>query len=199
MLLDRRTFLVKEQVEFLKFKDRYDIFDPESGVQIGFAQEVVSSWVMILRILASNMKTMFPTTVVVKETEDSEPVLTIKRSFSFLRSKVDVIDQHQTCVGFFKSKIFTIGGGFTVHSPDGEQIADVKGNWKGWDFKLNDLNGNELGVVNKKWAGALKEIFTSADNYVISLNESVGSNQGLAGLLLAAGLAIDIVFKEQKG
>jgi uncharacterized protein YxjI len=197
MLFERRTFLVKEQVGFLKLTDRYDIFDPESGEKIGFAQEILSTFGSLVRLLFSNMKSMFPTTVIIKEDDASEPVLTIQRSFSLFIRTVYVIDQHQQQVGFFKSKLFSLGGGFTVHSPSGEQIADVKGNWKGWDFQLLDMNGVELGRVNKKWAGALKEIFTSADNYFISLDDSIGTNQGLAALLLAAGLAIDIVFKEK--
>ena len=61
---------------------------------------------------------------------------------------------------------------------------------------MNDMRGKQLGVVNKQWAGAFKEIFTSADNYLIKLDESISTNPGLAALLLAAGLAIDIVFKE---
>ena len=194
MFLERKSFLVREQVGLMKLTDRYDIFDPETGEQIGFAKEQISGLIMLLRLITN--KNLLPTTVVIKEDEASEPLVTITRGFSFLRKKVQVIDQNQTVVGFFRSKLFSFGGGFTVHNPAGEQIADVKGNWKGWDFKLVDMNGNEFGQVNKKWAGALKELFTSADNYVITLNESVGTNPGLAALLLAAGLAIDIVFKE---
>ena len=196
MLLEHRTFLVKERAALLKLTDHYDIFDPESGQQIGFAKEDVGTLTQILRLLIA--KQLLPTSIVIKEDADSAPVATLRRGVTFFRSIVHVLDQDLNQVGFFKSKLFSLGGGFTVHNPAGEQIADVKGNWKGWDFKLSDMNGNELGKVNKKWAGAMKELFTSADNYVISLDESVGENRGLAVLLLAAGLAIDIVFKESK-
>ncbi len=171
MLLDRRTFLVKEQVAMLKMTDRYDIFDPETGQQIGFAKETIGTFAQLLRLVIN--KQLIPTTVVIKEDDSSAPVVTIKRGFSLLRQNVQVFDQHETLVGVFRSKIFSLGGGFTVHNPEGEQIADVKGNWKGWDFKLLDMQGKELGKVNKKWAGALKEMFTSADNYVISLSDDV--------------------------
>jgi hypothetical protein len=81
----------------------------------------------------------------------------------------------------------------TLNNP----VAEVKGDWKGWNFRFLDAGGNELGVVTKKWAGFGKELFTSADNYVISLSDHAPKERNVAALLLAAGLAIDIVYKEK--
>jgi hypothetical protein len=58
----------------------------------------------------------------------------------------------------------------------------------------------QLAYVTKKWAGLGRELFTSADNYVIAITDLNSANSpAAAALLLAAGLAIDIVFKEAKG
>ena len=78
-----------------------------------------------------------------------------------------------------------------------QQVAEVKGNWVGWDFKFLARGGREIGTVTKKWAGLGKELFTSADNYVIALSDLGGASQAAGALLLAAGLSIDIVFKER--
>ena len=77
-----------------------------------------------------------------------------------------------------------------------QQVAEVKGNWKGWDFKFISKQGREIGSVTKKWAGLGKELFTSADNYIISLKDLSGASPAAGALLLAAGLAIDVVYKE---
>jgi hypothetical protein len=71
----------------------------------------------------------------------------------------------------------------------------VKGDWKGWNFRLLDVTGREMGIVTKKWAGLGRELFTNSDQYIIEVKESSASN----ALLLAAALAIDIVFKERQG
>ena len=63
---------------------------------------------------------------------------------------------------------------------------------------VNEHSMYEIGSVTKKWAGLGKELFTSADNYVISLSDLSGVNPEASALLLAAGLSIDIVFKEGK-
>ena len=41
-----------------------------------------------------------------------------------------------------------------------------------------------------------KELFTSADNYVIALDERLPVAPDAAALLLAAGLAIDTIYSE---
>ena len=194
MLLNQRQFLVKERAGLLKLADTYDIFDPETNRQSGVAKEEVPGWVKALRLLIS--KKLMPTTVRVYENEGSPAVLTLSRGITLLRANVRVQDARGNEIGRLQSKLFSLGGGFLVFNAAGEQIADVKGDWKGWNFKLLSTSGQELGLVTKKWAGIGKELFTNADNYVISLSDP---NPGIAPLLLAAGLAIDIVFKENQG
>lgn len=194
-LLDRSTFLVKEHVGFMKLIDRFDIIDVETGEKIGLAEERISGFIKLLRLMIN--KRLLPTTVAVTDGEDGELLFTIDRSFSLLRHGVSVTTADGTLLGTFKSKLFSIGGGFLLFDGKGQQVGDVKGDWKGWNFRLIAANGVELGTVTKKWAGMAKELFTSADNYVIHLADEIGSNRALATLLLAAGLAIDIVFKER--
>jgi hypothetical protein len=53
-----------------------------------------------------------------------------------------------------------------------------------------------LGKVTKKWAGLGKEMFTTADSYMIALSDRVSASDGTSTLLLAAGLAVDLALKE---
>ena len=177
-----------------KLTDTFDILDPASGQTIGIAREEPPGWAKWLRLLVN--KQMLPTSVNIYEHEGAPPVLSIHRGFTFLRSKVDVVAGGQS-LGYFKSKLFSIGGGFNVFDNQNQQVAEVKGNWKGWDFKFVTAQGREIGAVTKKWAGLGRELFTSADNYIITLNDLTGSSPAASALLLAAGLAIDIVFKEK--
>ncbi len=85
-----------------------------------------------------------------------------------------------------------------MYDATGQKFAEVKGDWKGWNFKLLDANGLELGIITKKWAGLGRELFTNADQYVISMSDSAPSVPDRAALLLAAALAVDLVFKEDQ-
>jgi len=140
---------------------------------------------------------LMPTKVEVREHPEGALVFVIKKPVGFFRSTVEVYDAQGGKVGFFQSKLLSIGGGFWVYDKDDKQFAEVKGKWTGWEFTFVTPEGTELGRVTKKWAGALKELFTSADNYVVSVSENLANQPFAKMLLLAAALAIDIVYYEE--
>ena len=105
-----------------------------------------------------------------------------------------VTDADGAIIGTLVRKMLSLGGAFRVFDPEGNEFALVKGEWKGWNFKFI-VDGEEIGSVTKKWAGLGKELFTSADNYIISITGE--TEPGDCELLLAAGIAIDTVFKEK--
>jgi uncharacterized protein YxjI len=193
-LLHLRTFLIKEHVGMFKLTDTYDIFDPETGRKLGVAREEVSSFVRYSRLLLS--KKLMPTRINVRTEETGEIVLSIRRGVALFRPRVEIYDANGTLIGYFKSKAFSLGGAFRVYDANDNEFAIVQGNWKGWTFTFKSTDGIEIGVVAKKWAGLGKELFTTADNYVISLNEDAPEGEIPAMLMLAAGLAIDTVLKE---
>lgn len=196
-MLNRKTYFIREHVGLLKFTDTYDILDPETQKQLGVAKEMPGGFILLLRFFMDKQK--LPTKVVVFEGEDpkdeSKPLFTIQRGFTLLRSRVDVLDAQGKVTGWFKSKMFSLGGAFNVFDAEGNQVALVKGDWKGWNFRFLDQSENEIGSVTKKWAGIGKELFASADNYIVSLNQEPSPQKAI--LLLAAGLAVDIIYKEK--
>lgn len=196
MLLERRTIFVKERVAVFKIRDTYDLLDPESGATIGLVKEETAGWARWMRLLLK--KVFLPAVVNVYEREDQPPVIWLRKSPGFLHSNVRVSNGRGQEIGRFKSKLFTLGGGFHVYDATGQKFAEVKGDWKGWNFKLLDANGLELGIITKKWAGLGRELFTNADQYVISMSDSAPSAPDRAALLLAAALAVDLVFKEDQ-
>lgn len=194
-MLNRKQFFIREHVGLLKLSDVYDILDPDSQAKIGEAREEVGALVKILRLLIN--KSLMPTRVGVYEgAEESSRklVFSIRRGVALFRPKVEVTDANGVPLGYLQSKALSLGGAFRVFTADGKEIALVKGDWKGWNFRL--LSGEvELGVITKKWAGLGKELFTSADNYIISIHGE--PDVTVNTLLLASGLAIDTVLKER--
>jgi uncharacterized protein YxjI len=186
-------------VGLLKLTNTYDILDPETQTQLGIAKEKPGVLTQIFRLILG--KQLLPTQIFIYEGSDPEDqnrlLFSIRRGFTLLSPRIEICDSAGAVAGVLKRKFFSWGGAFRVYDTKGQEVAQVKGDWKGWNFRFLDSTGIELGTITKKWAGIGKELFTSADNYIISLNQR--PDPTIAMLLLAAGLAVDTVFKETNG
>lgn len=192
-MLELDTILVKERVGVLKIADTYDLLDPSTGNPVGLCKEHIAWWVHILRLVVN--KRMLPTVVRITDQHEARTFLEIRRGFSFLSPRVSVVDGQGKVLGHLKSKLFSWGINFRILDDAEQEIASVKGDWKGWNFQLLAATGEILGTITKKWAGLGKELFTSADNYVVDLSGAANKTASRK-MLLAAALAIDTCFKE---
>jgi uncharacterized protein YxjI len=193
MLLNRKTYIVKERVAVVKLTNTYDLLDAESGQPIGVAKEEPAAWAKWLRLVVK--KAMMPTIVNVYENESPTPFLSVQRGWTLLRPRVAVILNGRP-IGTFQKNALTLREAFQILDAQNNVIGKVQGDWKGWNFQLVDANGQELGNVTKKWAGLGKELFTNANMYAINLSDAAVAREETAALMLAAGLAIELVFRE---
>lgn len=192
-VLNRNIFFVREHVGMFKAANNFDILDPETGREIIHCREDnLGAFTRLLRF--TDYKRMTPFSVELR-TPAGERILTVRRGISLFLSKVQVIDHTGQPIGAFKQKFFSIGGAFRVLDPEDNEVCYLKGKWTGWDFKF--LAGEtELAHVTKKWAGLGRELFTSADNYVLTITEDVPPGSPVRKLILAAVMCIDMVLKE---
>ncbi len=192
-LLNRNVFLVKEHVGAFKAANNFDIHDPASGEIIMLCREDnLGSITKLLRF--TDYKRMTPFDIRVT-TPEGRQLVRLTRGTTFIRSKVTVLDGKDQKVGGFSQKLMSIGGKFDVLDENDQILCSLKGNWTGWDFRFV-VGDSEFAHVTKKWSGMGKEFFTSADNYVLEISDSVPPDSRVRLLILAAVLCIDMVLKE---
>jgi uncharacterized protein YxjI len=192
-VLSQNLFFVKEHVGMFKASNNYDIYNPTTQQKMLECREPnIGILTKIFRF--TDYKRMTPFHVEVS-TPEGQPVLSVKRGMSLLRSTVQVFDERGRLVGSFKQKLFSIGGKFTVLDAQDKPLCTLQGKWTSWDFRFM-RDKTELANVTKKWAGLGKELFTSADNYMLSIKDGVAPNAPERILILAAVVCIDMVLKE---
>jgi uncharacterized protein YxjI len=191
-VLNRAVFFVKEHVGMFKAANEYDVYDPETREKILECREPqLGIFTKILRF--TDYKRMTPFNIVVR-TPAGRPLLEIKRGATMFVSNVSVFADGRR-VGGFKQKFFSIGGKFDVLGADGQVLCTLQGKWTSWDFSFR-YGERELAHVTKKWGGFGKELFTSADDYVLEIRPDVPPDHPARLLILAAVLVIDMVLKE---
>lgn len=192
--LNRNLFFIKEQVGLFKAANSFDIFDPETKQLIlECREERLGFFTKMFRF--TDYKRMTPFEIDVKA-PGGQNLITVKRGVSLFLSHVDVYDEKNVLVGKFKQKFFSIGGKFDVLDANERVLCTLKGKWTSWDFKFVTADGKEFAHVSKQWAGLGKELFTSADNYMLQISPEVPADNPLRVLIMAAVMCIDLVLKE---
>jgi uncharacterized protein YxjI len=192
-ILKRNLFFVKEHVGMFKAANNFDIYDPTANTLImECREERLGILTKILRF--TDYKRMTPFDMHVR-TPDGQQVVRISRGMSFFLSKVTVRDDQDQVIGGFKQKFFALGAGFRVLDANEQPVCELKGKWTSWDFKFMD-GSTELAYITKKWAGLGRELFTTADNYMLEISDVVDPDDMVRQLILAAVMCIDMVLKE---
>jgi len=191
--LNKNLFLVKEQDKALKASHSFDIFNPENeDLLMTCREEKLGLLTKMARF--SELKKNTPFNIVIKAVS-GEKILSVKRGVSVALSKVEVFDENDTLVGKFKQKLFAATSDLAVFDANDNQICNLKGNWKNWDFKF--MKGNEeLAQVTKEWEGFTKEFFSPTDSYVLKINDNVAPDDSIRTLILAAVVCFDLVVKD---
>jgi len=191
--LRNNLFFVKEQVGMFKASNNYDVFNPTTNAKLLECREPsLGLFTKLFRF--TDYKRMTPFHVEVR-TPEGQKVLTVKRGFSIFLSTVEVLDENDRPVGTFKQKLFSIGGKFDVLDLQEKPVCTLQGKWTSWDFRF--VQGEkEFAHVSKKWAGLGKELFTTADNYMLAINDTVSADDPARILIVAAVMCIDMVMKE---
>ena len=192
-IFQKNTYFVKEHVGLFKAATNYDIYDEQKNLLLECREPNLGAFTKLLRF--SKYKRMTPFEVIVTDVASGQQVLRMVKGVSWIRATVQVYDENDQLQGVFRQRLMTIGGKFDILDEHDLVKCQVTGKWTSWDFKF-EQNGQQLAQVTKKWAGIGKEMFTTADNYVVAIDPTLPAKDDTRLLILAAALCIDKVLKE---
>lgn len=195
-LLSMSRWIVNQRAKLIEMTTEFRILD-EQGAQVGVVRQEGQTALKKAARFLGNVDQFMTHTFSVYDAEGSK-VLGITRPRKILRSKVEVTDGQGLPVGTIVQQNVIGKIRFGLRGPSGEELGAILGqNWRAWDFHVVDTQGQQIGSINKRWAGLGRELFTTADNYVVEVAEHV---QGPLRLLaLAAGAGIDTALKQAQG
>jgi uncharacterized protein YxjI len=188
---EANEYFIDQKVNFLKFGTAYRVYNGQ-GRQVGNIVQKVSGWHKFLRLLLN--KGMFPFTLQVRNMDETVQA-TIKRGWTFFMSKIVIFDQNNTPIGGIKQKFKLFKPSFQIFDSNGTQIAQISGDWKAWNFIIEDTGGQQIGTINKKWTATMKEIFTNADKYMVSIVPEYAEDFKKIAIV-ASAISIDMVLRE---
>jgi uncharacterized protein YxjI len=177
-------------------RNKYVVYD-ETGTPVFNVEEQGSGFGSLLKRLF--LRNLRPFTSHVDDLTGQQQLLVLRRPFRFIFHRLEVRDAAGNLLGAIQRKWTWFRRKYVVEGPDGQHVATLFGPFfRPWTFKIRPATGEqELGLIQKKWSGLLKEAFTDADNFWIDY-EAISDPQ-LRAVLFAATVLIDIVHFENRG
>lgn len=177
-------------------RNKYVVYD-EQGNPVFNVEEQGSGFVSLMKRLF--LRNMRPFTSHVEDLSGQGQLLTLKKPFRFIFHRLEVHDAAGNLVGAIQRRWTWFRRKYIIEGPDGQEVATLFGPFfRPWTFKIQ-LPGNEreVGLIQKKWSGLLKEAFSDADNFWVDFGAV--NDERLRAVLFAATVLIDIVHFENRG
>lgn len=186
----------RELVELFGFETRnkYEIYDNQKNV-IGFAAEQQKGFLgILLRQLLGHWRSFelhfFDA--------QRQQILVSKHPFRWIFQEFEIVNQQGVTIGSVKQRFGILKKKFDVHNQQGDVIYEMRsGFFQFWTFPFFDRQGHMAALIQKKWSGALKEIFMDTDNFNIEFkNANLSENDRL--IILVCSVFTDLQYFEHK-
>lgn len=128
---------------------------------------------------------------------NGRPVLHLSRDAFFFFSDLHVTSAEGHRLGSIQRRFGFMYKKFDLRDETGQIFARVQSPpWRLWKFPVIDArSGQQVAEINKKWSGALREMFTDADSFWIDFGQQPWTPSQRA-VLFATAVSIDFDFFE---
>jgi uncharacterized protein YxjI len=191
-LLSEPVLVVNQKAKLIELTNQYAVFDG-NGRQIGSVSQVGQSTAKkVLRAVSSLDQFM---THKLEVTDMAGAVqMRITRPRKVMKSTVIVEAPDGGEIGRIVQENMIGKIHFGLES-GGQRFGAIRAeNWRAWNFRIEDANGNEVARITKTWEGLAKTMFTTADNYVVQIQANLP--QPLLALVVASALSVDTALKQ---
>ena len=191
-IFTERVLVVNQKMKLIELQNEYAVFDG-NGTKIAVVREVGQTAAKkALRLLTSFDQ--FLTHKLQVADLSGNVLITLTRPAKVMKSTIIVGDGTGNEVGKIVQRNI-IGKIHFAYEAGGQIVGHIRGeNWRAWNWSLQDAAGNEVGRITKTWEGVAKTLFTTADNYVVTLDQDL--TEPLRTLVIASALGVDTALKQ---
>lgn len=191
-LFQQRVLVVSQKAKLIEITNQYSVFDAD-GNTIGHVNQVGQSKAKKLLRLVSSVDQFLTHHFDITDASGAV-VMSITRPAKVFKSTLIVNDSTGAELGrIVQENVF--GKIHFALEVGGLKIGAIKAeNWRAWNFAIENADGGEVARITKKFSGLAREVFTTADSYVVEIHDDL--SQPLHSLVIAAALSIDTALKQ---
>ncbi len=183
---------VREPFEFLglETRNKYRILDDQGASILYAAEEASGLGGTLLRQILGHWRSF----KVVIFDEGRSPRFHLHFPFRWFFKTLMVTDERGQILGTLEQRFALFRKKFDIIGPQGQELARINSSFfRFWTFEFFH-HDRSLGRIQKKWSGALNELFTDKDNFVVSFRPGLAPETQV--LMLATCIMVDIIYFE---
>jgi uncharacterized protein YxjI len=188
----RQKFEVAELFGF-ETRNRFTI-QTEDGVQFAFCAENKLGFAdALMRQFLGHWRTFD----IIGVDSLNQKVFRAYHPFRWLFQRFDIFGAGDRAVGSLQQRFAWLNKRFDLLNARGQVIMTMTSPiWRIWTFTVSK-GDRKIAVIEKKWSGLMKEMFTDADNFrVMFIDVNLTTDEKL--LLLTSAVFIDLSYFERK-
>ncbi|MBD2190015.1 phospholipid scramblase-related protein [Pseudanabaena mucicola] len=197
-LAQANSIYIKQKFEVAEIfgfetRNRYQI-QSEDGLQFGYcAEQKLGLGDAIMRQFLGHWRVFN----IIGTDIHNQQVFRAHHPFRWFFQRIDVFGAGDRQVGSLQQRFAWFNKKFDFLDTRGNLIMSMTSPfWSIWTFPIKKL-ARDVAVIEKKWSGISKELFTDADNFRVRFSDSrLTADDKL--LLLAGAIFIDILYFERK-
>ncbi|MGH8792487.1 MAG: phospholipid scramblase-related protein [Stackebrandtia sp.] len=193
-IFSESVLVVNQKAKLMELNSEYSVFD-QHGRQVAAVVQVGQSTAQKALRLLTKYDNMMTHKLEIRDGH-ARALMRVTRPATMWKSKVIVERGDGMPIGEIQQQNMIGRVNFAIWS-NGRQIGQIQGkNWLSWDFAISDTQGNRVASVNKTFGG-MKTVFTTADNYVLSIHQPL--QDPMLSMVVASALTIDTALHQASG
>ncbi len=191
-LFTEPVLVVNQKTKLIELSNQYSVFDQDGNVIATVNQVGQSSLKQAARLVSSFDQ--FMTHKLEVADPDGHVLLRLTRPKKIVKSSMIVSNGADEEIGRIVQRKAIGKIRFALES-HGQTLGMIKAeNWRAWNFRIEDADGNEVARITKTFEGILRTSFTTADNYVVQIHGDIP--EPLHSLVIASAVSVDTALKQ---
>ncbi|MBR8744018.1 LURP-one-related/scramblase family protein [Nocardiopsis sp. MG754419] len=181
------VLLVEQPRHLYANEGHYEVL-AESGRPLAYVNEHMNAWSPRGGDQRPHRFTIYGT--------DGHPLLTLDKPWDRGRPYIYVTGPHGEPYGSIVQDRSFMGSRFRLNDARGHTVAEIRGDWNGWDFTVLDHAGIEIARIGKEHPGLIERFFTTEDRYALEFAYDLP--WPLRRLVIGAAITIDVLLHERE-
>ena len=164
------------------FQEHYNVYN-DKRERIGRIKQKLTLLQKVLGFAVS--KTFFPFSVEIRSANGGLEASILKKGI-FSTEGIIVKDASGKKVGAINKTPNLFRPEFKILNSANELIAEIGDVWKKSNFIIHDSLENQIGSIDKKWSGAMKNVVRAENSYNVSFSANYSNNEEKIAILSSA-------------